>query len=63
MDLEWDDFEDFMERYGPRVTPEIAALRTSLWSEYDGIGLLVQARAQRLSEVQTRCYRDKRGEK
>jgi len=40
--LEWDDFEDFMQKYGPEANPEIAALRTSLWSEYDGIGMLVQ---------------------
>ena len=31
-----------MVRYGPEVNPEMAALRTSLWSEYDGIGMLVQ---------------------
>jgi hypothetical protein len=42
MGLEWDDFEDFMARYGPEVNPEMAALRTSMWAEYDGIGMLVQ---------------------
>jgi hypothetical protein len=42
MRLEWEDFDDFMMRYGFETNPEIATLGTSLYSEYDGIGMLVQ---------------------
>lgn len=56
MGLEWEDFEDFRNKYGPDVNPEIAALRTSLWSEYDGIGLLVQDNMVDLDTVYRLMY-------
>ena len=56
MALEWEDFDDFMNRLGPEVNPEMAALRTSLWSEYDGIGMLVQDSMIDLNTVYRMMY-------
>jgi hypothetical protein len=42
MALDWKDYDDFMERYGPAVNPEEAALRTQSYNFYDGLGLLVR---------------------
>ena len=43
--LQWDDFEDYMKKYGPYDNPEVTdelALITSEWNYFDGLGILLQ---------------------
>jgi len=45
--LEWDDFDDYMKRYGPFENPEITdelAIITAQWNYFDGLGILLKDR-------------------
>ena len=42
MAYDWDNLEDFLEKYGPQIYPEEAASRITLWSFYDSLGVLVR---------------------
>ncbi|MFW9861514.1 MAG: hypothetical protein ACFFEX_19010 [Candidatus Thorarchaeota archaeon] len=42
MATEWEDIEDYMQKYGPWTNPNEAAERMSHWSIYDGLGILVK---------------------
>lgn len=39
---DWDDFEDYMEKYGPYTHPEETAMYESQVSYMEGLGILVQ---------------------
>lgn len=38
--MQWDDLEDYLDKYDSRVNPENAARRMSLWNTLDTIGML-----------------------
>lgn len=43
--LEWDDYDDYMKRYGPFENPEVTdelANITSQWNYFDGLGVLLK---------------------
>jgi hypothetical protein len=42
MQTQWDDYEDYMQKYDSAVNPESAAIRNSHWAWYDGLGLLLR---------------------
>ena len=41
--MEWDDYDDFMRKYGSENNPEAFAKRYSIQYRFDGIGILVKA--------------------
>ena len=41
MAMNWEDFDDYREKYGPSLNPD-QTHTTIIWSFYDGLGILVQ---------------------
>ena len=39
---EWDDYDDYQQKYGPFTHPDQAALMESQTSYFEGLGILVQ---------------------
>ena len=39
---QWDDYNDYQQKYGPRTHPEEAAIMESQISYFEGLGILVQ---------------------
>jgi hypothetical protein len=42
LSMEWEDYDDFMEKYSPQTNPDHANKRQAFWSQYDGLGMLVK---------------------
>jgi hypothetical protein len=42
MSLKWENFDDFFQRYGGRMHPEMAAKHESQTSYFEGLGVLVK---------------------
>jgi hypothetical protein len=41
--MEWEDWDDYVRKYGSDNNPEAYALRCSMWYRLNGVGLLVKA--------------------
>jgi hypothetical protein len=41
--MEWEDWDDYIRKYGLENNPEAYALRHSMWYRLNGVGLLVKA--------------------
>ncbi len=41
--MEWEDWDDYVRKYGSENNPEAYALRCSMWYRLNGVGLLVKA--------------------
>ncbi|MFW9787727.1 MAG: hypothetical protein ACFFE2_04870 [Candidatus Thorarchaeota archaeon] len=52
MSTQWEDMEDYMQKYGPWTHPDEAAKRMSQWSIYDGLGILVKENTVHAEMVQ-----------
>jgi hypothetical protein len=44
MALSWDDYDDFMNKWGPEINRGEASARTVMYNMFDGLGLLVKDR-------------------
>jgi hypothetical protein len=42
MQPQWEDYDEFLEKYDSGVNIEMASLRNALWSFYDGLGLMLK---------------------
>jgi len=42
MNLEWEDFDDYWNKYGINVNPDVAAMIYSVGNYFEGVGLLVK---------------------
>ena len=40
--MEWDDYDDFMDKYSPDVDQDHASRRQAFWNQYEGLGILVK---------------------
>ena len=43
INMEWEDWDDFVRKYGASNNPESYVLRYSMWVRLNGVGLLVKA--------------------
>ena len=49
--MEWDNYDDFHEKYSPQTNPEQASRRQALWNQYDGLAMLVKNNVVDLNTV------------
>jgi hypothetical protein len=42
MQSNWEDYDDYLQKYDSTVNPEHAAVRNSHWAFYEGLGLLLR---------------------
>jgi hypothetical protein len=42
MNAEWENFEDFYEKYGPKADPELFNFMINLWNRYNISGLMIR---------------------
>jgi len=38
----WEDYEDYMQKYDSTINPESASIRNAHWTFYEGLGLLLR---------------------
>ena len=43
INMEWEDWDDYVRKYGSKNNPESYVLRFSMWVRLNGVGLLVKA--------------------
>jgi hypothetical protein len=42
MQTQWEDYEDYLQKYDSSVNSDNASIRNSFWAFYDGLGLLLR---------------------
>jgi len=52
-EMEWDDYDDFLEKYDSAVNPDNFSKRTFLWNYMDGLGYLL---SQNLIDIESVYY-------